>query len=167
MLSANPTVVGLGELLWDLFPAGKQLGGAPANFAYIASLLGEEGIPASRVGNDALGKEALGRLGELGLSTEFIQQDAEHPTGTVKVEVDGAGQPRFEITEFVAWDFLAWTHRWQELADEADAVCFSTLAQRSEHSRSAMRSFVLATRPEAVRVCDINLRQDFFTAQVV
>jgi fructokinase len=161
------TIVGLGEILWDLFPAGKQLGGAPANFAYIASLLGEEGIPASRVGNDALGKEALARLGELGLSTEFIQQDAEHPTGTVKVEVDGAGQPRFEITEFVAWDFLAWTHRWQELADEADAVCFSTLAQRSEHSRSAMRSFVLATRPEAVRVCDINLRQDFFTAQVV
>jgi fructokinase len=161
------TIVGLGEILWDLFPTGKQLGGAPANFAYIASLLGEEGIPASRVGNDALGREALARLGELGLSTEFIQQDAEHPTGTVKVEVDGAGQPRFEITEFVAWDFLGWTHRWQELADEADAVCFGTLAQRSERSRSAMRSFLLATRPEAVRVCDINLRQDFFTAQVV
>src|ERR1700678_2569874 len=161
------TIVGLGEILWDLFPAGKQLGGAPANFAYIASLLGEEGIPASRVGNDALGKEALARLGGLGLSTELIQQDAEHPTGTVKVEVDGAGQPRFEITEFVAWDFLAWTHRWQELAGRTDAVCFSTLAQRSEHSRSTMRSFLLATRPNAVRVCDINLRQHFFTGPIV
>lgn len=161
------TVVGLGELLWDLFPAGKQLGGAPANFAYISSLLGEEGIPASRVGQDQLGAEALRRLGSLGLSTEYVQMDTEHPTGTVKVEVDRAGQPRFEINEFVAWDFLSWTHRWQELADRADAVCFSTLAQRSEHSRSAMRSFLLATKPEAMRVCDINLRQEFFTFQIV
>jgi fructokinase len=161
------TVVGLGELLWDLFPAGKQLGGAPANFAYISFLLGENGIPASRVGQDELGAEALRRLNALGLSTEFIQQDKDHPTGTVKVAVDSAGQPRFEITESVAWDFLSWTHRWQELADQADAVCFSTLAQRSEHSRSAMRSFLLAMRPEAVRVCDINLRQHFFNAQVV
>jgi fructokinase len=161
------TVVGLGELLWDLFPAGKQLGGAPANFAYISSLLGEKGIPASRIGQDKLGAEALRRLGALGLSTEYIQQDTDHPTGTVKVEVDPAGQPCFEITEFVAWDFLSWTHDWQELADQADAVCFSTLAQRSEHSRSAMRSFLLAMRPDAVRVCDINLRQHFFNAQVV
>jgi len=161
------TVVGLGELLWDLFPSGKQLGGAPANFAYISSLLGEQGIPASRVGKDELGAEALRKLSALGLSTEYIQQDAEHPTGTVKVEVDSAGQPRFEITEFVAWDFLAWTHRWRELADQADAVCFSTLAQRSEHSRSAMRSFLMAMRPEALRVCDINLRQKFFSAQIV
>jgi fructokinase len=161
------TVVGLGELLWDLFPAGKQLGGAPANFAYISSLLGEEGIPASRVGQDELGAEALRRLGTLGLSTEYIQQDADRPTGTVRVEVDLAGQPRFEITEFVAWDFLDWTHSWQDLAGRADAVCFSTLAQRSEHSRSAMHSFLLAMRPEALRVCDINLRQNFFNAQVV
>jgi fructokinase len=167
MADDKKTIVGLGELLWDLFPNGKRLGGAPANFAYIASLLGNEGIPASRVGKDALGEEALDRLTELGLSAEFVQQDEDHPTGTVKVEVDHAGQPRFEISEFVAWDFLAWTHRWQELADRADAVCFSTLAQRSEHSRSAMRSFLLATRPEAVRVCDINLRQNFFTGQVV
>jgi len=161
------TVVGLGELLWDLLPAGKQLGGAPTNFAYIASLLGDEGIPASRVGRDALGDEALRRLEKLGLSTEYIQRDEDHPTGTVKVDVDKAGQPHFEISEFVAWDFFAWTHRWQELADQADAVCFGTLAQRSEHSRSAIRSFLLGSRPECVRVCDINLRQHFFSAQVV
>src|SRR6202453_1848531 len=116
MLSAKPTVVGLGEVLWDLFPAGKQLGGAPANFAYISSLLGNEGSPASRLGNDALGAEAFQHLGKLGLSTEFIQQDADHPTGTVKVEVDGAGQPRFEISESVAWDFFDWTSAWQRLA---------------------------------------------------
>ncbi|MFZ0953950.1 MAG: PfkB family carbohydrate kinase, partial [Candidatus Sulfotelmatobacter sp.] len=132
MLSRKRIIVGLGELLWDLFPAGKQLGGAPANFAYITSLLGDQGIPASRLGQDALGADATRRLGELGLATEFIQQDADHPTGTVKVEVDRTGQPRFEISESVAWDFLEWTPLWRKLAEQADAVCFGSLAQRSE-----------------------------------
>ncbi len=167
MLTTKRTVVGLGELLWDLFPAGKQLGGAPANFAYITSLLGDEGIPASRLGQDDLGADAIRCLADLGLSTEFVQQTPEHPTGTVKVEVDSAGQPRFEIAQPVAWDFLEWTPQWQQLAQRSDAVCFSTLAQRSGQSRHTMRSFLHGTRPDAVRVCDINLRQSFFTAEVV
>ncbi|MGD1022357.1 MAG: carbohydrate kinase [Candidatus Sulfotelmatobacter sp.] len=167
MSNTKNTIVGLGELLWDLFPAGKQLGGAPANFAYITSLLGDEGIPASRLGEDPLGHEAIHRLGELGLSTEFIQQDADHPTGTVKVEVDSSGQARFEIAKPVAWDFFDWTLQWQQLAQRTDAVCFGTLAQRSEHSCTTVRSFLLGTRPSALRICDINLRQTFFTAQVV
>jgi fructokinase len=160
-------VVGLGELLWDLLPAGRQLGGAPANFAYITSLLGDEGIPASRLGQDALGEEAILRLRELALPTAFIQEDADHPTGTVQVEVDAAGQPRFEISESVAWDFLEWTPQWQTLAQQAHAVCFGSLAQRSEHSGATIRRFVLASRPDAVRVFDVNLRQNFYTAQVL
>jgi fructokinase len=167
MLSEKRIVVGLGELLWDLLPAGKQLGGAPANFAYITSLLGDEGIPASRLGEDGLGAEATHRLGQLRLPTEFIQKDAQHPTGTVIVEVDGTGQPRFEITESVAWDFLTWTRPWQTLATRADAVCFGSLAQRSETSRATIRNFLHATRPDALRVFDVNLRQNFFTAQVL
>jgi fructokinase len=166
-MSDKYLVVGLGELLWDLFPSGKKLGGAPANFAYIASLLGDDGLPASSLGNDALGAEALRRLGELKLSTEFMQQDSSHPTGTVKVEVDAEGQPRFEIFEHVAWDFLEWSAQWQDLAQRTDAVCFSTLAQRAERSHATMRSFLQATRSNAVRVCDVNLRQHFFTAQIV
>jgi fructokinase len=166
-LSRKNTVVGLGELLWDLFPAGKQLGGAPANFAYITSLLGDEGIPASRLGTDALGAEAVQRLRELGLPTEFIQRDADHPTGTVKVKVDSAGQPGFEISESVAWDFFDFTPQWQALAQHADAVCFGSLAQRSESSRNAIRRFLLATLPNTLRVFDVNLRQNFYTAQVI
>ena len=166
-MSKRHIVVGLGELLWDLLPAGRQLGGAPANFAYITSLLGDEGIPASRLGQDALGEEAILRLRELGLPTAFIQEDADHLTGTVQVEVDSAGQPRFEISESVAWNFLEWTPQWQRLAVQADAVCFGSLAQRSEHSRATIRSFVLATRPNTARVFDVNLRQSFFTAQVL
>src|SRR5712671_4875570 len=150
MPSTRHTVVGLGELLWDLLPAGKQLGGAPANFAYMTSLLGDHGIPASRLGDDDLGAEAVRRLGDLGLPTDFIQRDTRHPTGMVRVEVDSAGQPRFEICESVAWDFLEWTPQWQELAAQADAVCFGSLAQRSAPSRSTIRSFLESTRPDAV-----------------
>jgi fructokinase len=167
MLGEQHLVVGLGELLWDLFPAGKQLGGAPANFAYITSLLGDEGIPASRLGQDALGEEAIRRLGELGLSTEFIQHDEDHPTGTVKVEVDSAGQPRFEISESVAWDFLEWTPQWQKLARQTDAVCFGSLGQRSERSRSTILAFVQGLTPSALRIFDVNLRQNFFSKQVI
>jgi fructokinase len=165
MLSTRRIVVGLGELLWDLLPSGKQLGGAPANFAYITSLLGDHGIPASRLGEDALGDEAIRRLNELALSTEFIQKDADHPTGTVKVEVDASGQPRFEISETVAWDFLEVTPQWRKLAEQADAVCFGSLAQRSERSRSTIRSFLAASH-SAVRVFDVNFRQHFYTAEV-
>jgi fructokinase len=161
------TVVGLGELLWDLLPTGKHLGGAPANFAYIASLLGDEGITASRVGADDLGGEALRRLRELGLPITFIQKDANHPTGTVKVEVDTAGQPCFQISEGAAWDFLEWTGQWQRLAAQADAVCFGSLAQRSELSRATICNFLQATRSDAVRIFDVNLRQKFFSAAIL
>jgi fructokinase len=168
MLSKRYLVVGLGELLWDLLPAGKQLGGAPANFAYITSLLGDHGIPASRLGQDALGGAAERRLAELALPTEFIQKDADHPTGTVQVELDAAGQPRFEISASVAWDFLDWTPQWQTLAQEADALCFGSLAQRSDRSRATIGKFVLASRQRnAVRIFDVNLRQNFFSAQVL
>jgi fructokinase len=167
MVSKRHTVVGLGELLWDLLPAGKQLGGAPANFAYITSLLGDAGIAASRLGQDDLGTQAIRRLNDLGLPTDYIQKDADHPTGTVQIEVDAAGQPRFEISEAVAWDFLEWTPQWQRLAQQADAVCFGSLAQRSAQSRSTILSFVRATRPDAVRVFDVNLRQQFYSTEVL
>jgi fructokinase len=160
-------VVGLGELLWDLFPQGKQLGGAPANFAYITSLLGDRGIPASCLGMDDLGAEAMRRLTKLGLETNFIQSDAAHPTGTVLVEVDEAGQPCFKISDFVAWDFLQWTPQWEDLATQTDAVCFGSLAQRSPQSHATIRSFVNATRSDTVRIFDVNLRQHFFSAQIL
>jgi fructokinase len=161
------TVVGLGELLWDLFPGGRQLGGAPANFAYMTSLLGDEGLVASRVGVDALGRSAARRLQRLGLKSSHLQVDTSHLTGTVKVEVDGAGQPTFEIAESVAWDFFQWTTEWHDLAEQTDAVCFGSLAQRSARSRATVRAFLGAVRPQAVRVFDVNLRQAFFSAEIL
>src|ERR1700686_1437890 len=99
MAAKTYTTVGLGELLWDLFPEGRQLGGAPANFAYMTSLLGDEGIVASRVGSDDLGEAAKHQLERLGLGTSCIQLDATFRTGVVQVEVDGKGQPTFQIAE--------------------------------------------------------------------
>ena len=163
----NYTIVGLGELLWDVFPQGKQLGGAPANFAYITSLLGDCGIVASRLGDDSLGREAQEQLQRLGLETKFVQYDPEHPTGTVNVQLDQKGQPQFQITESVAWDYLECTAQWQALAAQADAVCFGSLAQRRQVSRETIRAFIKNLRPGAARVFDVNLRQNFFSEEVL
>jgi fructokinase len=161
------TVVGVGELLWDLFPEGKQLGGAPANFAYMTSLLGDEGLVASRVGSDALGRSAARRLQRIGLKSTYLQMDPTHPTGTAKVEVDGAGQPTFEFGEAVAWDFFQWTTEWHELAEKADAVCFGSLAQRSPRSQATIRAFLQAVAPRTVRILDVNLRQPFYSKETL
>jgi fructokinase len=166
-MSPKHTIVGLGELLWDLLPGGRQLGGAPANFAYFANLLGNRGVVASRVGSDELGRQAAGRLHQIGSSTECLQYDPTYATGTVEVRVDAAGQPQFEIARPVAWDFLQWTPAWKKLAEEADAVCFGSLAQRSPVSRETLLRFLRSTRPQTLRVFDVNLRAPFYSVEVL
>lgn len=162
-----PTIVGLGEILWDFLPSGKQLGGAPANFAYCSHLLGNRGIVASRVGNDDLGGEIRLRLKSAELTDEYLQTDSFYPSGTVLVEIDAQGVPRYQITAPAAWDFMEWTRAWEELASSVDAVCFGSLAQRSENSRLTTLSFLDRTPPAALRVFDVNLRQNFFSAEII
>jgi fructokinase len=161
------TIVGIGELLWDRLLAGDQLGGAPANFAYHASLLGNDARILSRVGRDSLGERATQRLRALGLTTDFIQQDDRHATGTVNVQVDADGQPDFVINEDVGWDYLEFTRQWQTVAATTDAVCFGTLAQRSVTSRRTIRQFLEAMRPHALCIYDVNLRQSFYTREII
>lgn len=153
-------VVGIGEILWDIIGSEKHLGGAPTNFAYHASALGDVGVPVSRVGSDELGSETLASAKALGIRTEYIQIDRFLPTGTATVALDAAGQPRFEISRGVAWDNLVASRRLLQLARRADAVCFGTLAQRSTASRRAIRMFLEAA-PQALLVCDLNLRAEF------
>jgi len=160
-------MIGLGEVLWDLLPSGKALGGAPANFAYMANVLGDHGIVASRVGGDRLGQEARTVMQGLGLSTSYLQQDDQHPTGTAGVVIDAAGQPTFTIEESVSWDFLQWTDSWEELAARADVVCFGSLAQRSPTSAGTIDSFLRAVSKETLRICDVNLRQSFYNKDVL
>lgn len=161
------TIVGLGEVLWDLLPSGKQLGGAPSNFAYMANVLGDCGVVASRVGTDDLGREAKRAMDKLGITTSYVQEDAFRPTGTVEVRVDAAGQPEFTIAESVAWDALEWTPQWAELALKADVLCFGSLAQRSPASRAAIRHFLKAAPSTTLRIYDVNLRHTFFTKEVL
>jgi fructokinase len=165
--SGKPLVVGLGEILWDLLPAGSRLGGAPANFAFHAHMLGGEGIPLSCVGNDDPGREIFDRLAALGLRSDFIAVDRDHETGTVSVQLNPAGEPSYVIHRDVAWDFIPFGARQKDLAGRADAVCFGSLAQRSPVSASSIRSFLDATRPSALRIFDVNLREQFYGREVI
>ena len=159
-------IVGLGELLWDMLPQGPQLGGAASNFAVMAARLGDRGVAATRIGTDPLGREAMAFLKSTPLDTQYIQEDFSRVTGTVTVALED-GQPRYTIHEPVAWDFLEFTPHWLALAEQADAVCFGTLAQRSPASRRTIESFLHETRPDCVRIFDVNLRAPFFNAEIV
>jgi len=158
--------IGLGEILWDVLPDGRKLGGAPANFAYHVNGLGGVGVPVSRVGDDALGREALAELSEHGVSTRTISIDKDHPTGTVDALVDEQGVASYVFPDDVAWDFLSIGDAALDLAVTADAVCFGSLAQRSRISRKAIHAFLKAA-PDALKIYDINLRQNFYSPEII
>jgi len=162
-----PIVVGLGEILWDLLPDGKQLGGAPANFAWHAQCLGAVGAVVSAVGDDELGREILTRLGAMHLDRSHVAVDAGHPTGTVTVTLDAGGKPHYTINEQVAWDYIPATDAVLALAGRADAVCFGSLAQRASASRRTIRAFLAAVRPGCIRLFDINLRKPFIDRRAI
>lgn len=164
-MSAKSIVVGIGELLWDMLPGGKALGGAPANFAYHASQFGLEGWAVSAVGGDEPGREILGTLDGKGLSR--IVETVGYPTGTVQVTLDAEGVPQYDICRDVAWDNIPFTERTAALARECRAVCFGTLAQRGEVSREAIRRFLDAVPDDCLRVFDINLRQDYYGRELI
>lgn len=164
-VASNPIAVGLGEVLWDLLPTGKQLGGAPANFAFHAQQLGARGVVVSAVGRDALGEEIKTRLEQLGLTSSLHISDL--PTGTVSVQLDADGVPSYVIHQPVAWDEMRAAGDGGSAA-KADVVCFGSLAQRSLASREMIHAFLAATRRDAcLRVFDINLRQDFYSESVI
>jgi fructokinase len=160
-------LVGLGEILWDLLPQGKQLGGAPANFAYHAAALGAEAAVASCVGADELGREMLARLDALKLERLAVAIDPKHPTGTVTVELDADGRPRYTIHEGVAWDFIPFGPALADLAVRADAVCFGSLAQRAPQSRQTIETFLDHTLSSCLHIFDVNLRQSYYDRQVL
>jgi fructokinase len=163
----NFHVIGVGEVLWDLLLTGPQLGGAPANFAYHAHALGAQTQVITRVGKDDFGREIIRRFHEMGLPETTVQMDETVPTGTAKVALSGDGLAHFTIQENVAWDFIAVTDEAVAVARRANAICFGSLAQRCEPSRNTIQHLVRATPPGALRVFDINMRQQFYSRDVV
>ncbi len=159
--------VGIGELLWDEYPGGRQIGGAPSNFAYQCQNLGAEAYVVSTVGVDDAGRDLLEELHRKEVNRSFISIDHRHPTGSVSVLLDSDGVPGYMIHEHVAWDFLPESDSLHELATRADAVCFGTLAQRSPSSRKSIQSFLSATHPECLRIFDINLRQHYYDLNLI
>jgi len=163
----NFNVIGVGEVLWDLLVTGPQLGGAPANFAYHAHALGAHAQVITRVGKDDYGREIIRRFHEMGLPETTLQIDDTVPTGTAKVALSGDGLANFTIQENVAWDHIAVTPEALVAASEAHAICFGSLAQRSQPSRNTIQQLVAETSADALRVFDINLRQQFYSRGLI
>ena len=164
MRDNKPLVVGIGELLWDVFPDQKKAGGAPINFVYHATQMGAEGCAISAVGHDEPGDEIVREL-EKNRICNCIEE-VEYPTGMVLVELN-EGVPSYSIIEDVAWDYIPLTEQAIELVKEADAVCFGTLAQRSTVSRKTIKKLLEYAPTDALRFFDINLRQHYHSKELI
>ncbi|HJD91347.1 carbohydrate kinase family protein [Bacteroides coprosuis] len=156
-------IVGLGEILWDMLPEGKQLGGAPSNFAFHTTQFGFKSKVVSAIGDDLLGQEIVDLLKQRNIDSYLSKNN--HSTGTVQVQLDSNGVPTYQITEEVAWDYIPFTEELKEIAKQTICVCFGTLAQRNEMSRNTILKF-LQNMPKGntiLKILDINLRQNFYT----
>lgn len=164
----KPLVIGMGEALWDVLPEGRKIGGAPANFAFHAGQAGMDARVVSAVGRDALGDKTLLTLQQKGLNTDAVAR-VDFPTGVVQVTLSEGGIPQYDICEGVAWDNIPFTPALDELARNAQAVCWGSLAQRSEVSRNCIYRFLDAMPSEQgrLKVFDINLRQHFYSLDVI
>ncbi|MDR2919531.1 MAG: carbohydrate kinase [Tannerella sp.] len=165
MKNNKPIIVGIGELLWDIFPDEKKAGGAPINFVYHASQLGAEGYAISAIGNDALGTEILRVLDQNHI--RHYMETTAYPTGTVMVELDNEGKPTYTIVEGVAWDHIPLTRQSVDLVKKADAICFGTLAQRSPVSRETVGKLLTYASEDALRFFDINIRQHYYSKELI
>lgn len=157
-------IVTIGEVVWDIFPDKKALGGAPVNVAYHLRALGLEVRVITRVGRDKLADKTLETLADLGLDISWVQRDAELATGQVKVTFDPDGEPEFEIVAPAAWDAINQDEVLLAVKKTAFSLVFGTLAQRDQRSRRAVR----ALWPLA-DTCfyDVNLRPPFTTRELV
>ncbi|MDP6523932.1 MAG: carbohydrate kinase [Kiritimatiellia bacterium] len=160
-------IAGLGEVLWDAFPEGEKFGGAPANFACHCHSLGAETYVISCVGNDERGVKARAFLDNHGVNTSGLTTSDEQETGVVLVTLDANGRPDYEIKEGVAWDYVPWTGEMTSFVPQLDAICFGSLCQRNEITRETVKKCLAATKPECLRVFDINIRQSFYSTEII
>lgn len=163
-MKTKPLIIGIGELLWDVLPTGKKAGGAPINFVYHASRLGADSYAISAVGNDPLGDEIMAEIDKIGIG--YIIPRVDYPTGTVLVELKD-GIPNYTIIEGVAWDHIPLTEEMEQLAKQADAVCFGTLAQRSVTSHETILTLLSFVPEDAYRILDVNIRQHYYSKETI
>lgn len=157
-------IVSFGEMLWDLLPSGKVPGGAPMNVAFHACQLGLPAVLISKVGKDPLGEALLEFLSTKNVPPSLVQRDPHYPTGTVRVELDEAGSPRYEIVAPVAWDFINLEEEAMLVVRDAEAFLYGSLASRLGHTKKTLLAFLDAARK---RVFDINLRVPFYSKELI
>lgn len=159
-------IVGIGEVLWDFFEDQNKyvLGGAPFNFAYHVNQFGLNSLVISAIGNDKLGQKLEADVKKK--NVPYMLERLNLPTGVVNIkEVDG--KPRYDILTERAWDYISKTEQLKEIAANTKAACFGSLAQRSETSRNSILAFLDAMPSDALRIFDINLRQKWYTEEVI
>lgn len=159
------SIIGIGEVLWDVLPEGKKIGGAPANFAYHVSQFGLPSCAISAVGEDPLGDEIIQNL--TSKNVNHIIERVPYPTGVVNVEIDRAGIPQYDIKQNVAWDNIPYTPQIEETARTARAVCFGSLAQRNVVSRDTIHAFLAEMPKQSLKVFDVNLRQTYLDKETL
>ncbi len=167
MLNKKPLIIGIGELLWDVFPDNKYLGGAAANFVFHANQLGSRTNLISRVGSDQPGSQALDQYSAMGQDTSQIQIDQNHPTGTVNIALDKYGNPDFEIVENAAWDYITFERQMSSLAYNADLLYFGSLSQRAKTSRDSVLKLIASVSEATLKFFDVNLRNGFYSREII
>lgn len=163
----RPIIAGIGEILWDVIGDSEELGGAPINFAFHAAQLGAEACAISSIGVDNRGEAALRILRNSGMTTAHITRIEGAPTGYVKAQIDDCGVAAYDFPDNVAWDRIRIEAATLALAVRLDAVCFGSLAQRSPTSKKAIQDYLTAVRPDALKIFDLNIRQNFYSRELI
>jgi fructokinase len=166
MINEPDLIVGIGEILWDILPDGKQAGGAPYNFVYHSKQSGIESVIISAVGQDSLGSALLTDVRKIGLADDHIQSNS-FSTGKVTVKLDSKGQAEYNIHNNVAWDNILWTEEIEKLAKRSSVVCFGSLCQRNPESAETINKFLKNTKTDCIRIFDINLRQNYYSKKII
>ena len=164
---SKPLVAGLGELLWDVVGDNETLGGAPINFVYHAAQLGASALAISTIGDDLRGKRAISSLTDHGVVTDHLTVVEGFPTGYVQASVDANGVADYLFPDEVAWDRLTIESTTEMLAPRLELICFGSLAQRSQHSRAVIHRFLASLPIKALKIFDLNIRQNFYSREII
>lgn len=157
-------IVCFGEILWDVFPEHKNIGGAPLNVASRLSSFGHNVFMISAIGADVWGEKLLHYLNDNNINTEHVQILHKYKTGKVKVKLNSKGSASYVIKHPRAWDKILLTDKAQNLVKNADALVFGSLAARDDISKNTLYSLVDQAK---YKIFDLNLRPPHYTKEVL
>ncbi len=161
---SNQKITCFGEVLWDIFPEHKKIGGAPLNVALRLKSMGIVSSIITRVGNDDLGRDILEYASDRGLSNITFQIDKKHKTGEVQVILDNENTASYTISQPVAWDFIEYSEIALDEVKKSDAIIFGSLASRSKVSRDTLFRLLDHAR---FKILDVNLRPPHYNAELL